>query len=97
MELTDLKPCPDCAVVPGQPHREGCDVERCSACGMQRIAYCHESEHDPLFSRWTGIWPTDAEAQFVGVDLNEFVKQGFQAVMTVKPTLDKEADTTTVK
>ena len=80
-----LKKCPDCAVEPGQPHQKGCDIERCSVCGLQRIAYCHEADHDPLFSRWTGIWPHDAEAHWIGVDLNQFLIQGFHEVVAVKP------------
>lgn len=83
--VTDLKDCPGCKVKAGQPHVEGCDIERCSACSAQRIDYCHEAEHDPLFARWTGIWPHDAEAHWVGVDLNQFIIQGFHTVIAVKP------------
>lgn len=86
IKVEDLPDCPGCNVKPGQPHREGCDIERCSGCGLQRINYCHEDIHDPLFARWTGIWPTDAEAKAVGVDLNEFIMQGYHLVMAVKPT-----------
>ena len=30
--------CHDCAVIPGQLHVPGCDVEQCPACGGQAIA-----------------------------------------------------------
>ena len=30
--------CHDCAVVPGEYHVPGCDVERCPACRLQAIA-----------------------------------------------------------
>lgn len=81
-----LRDCPDCGVKPGQPHEEGCDVERCSSCGGQRLSdWNHCEDHDPLFSRWTGIWPGELEAQYLGLDLNEFYKQEYHVIFFVKP------------
>lgn len=45
----DRQPCHDCAVVKGQFHVEGCDVERCPICGGQAMGCdCddYEDEND---------------------------------------------------
>lgn len=79
-----LRNCPDCGAEPGQPHEDGCDVERCSACGGQRLQ-CECEDHDPAFSRWTGFWPGEPEAELLGVDLNELHRSGVAGVLFRKP------------
>jgi len=76
--------CHDCQVMPGKPHLPGCDTERCSVCGGQRLQ-CDCKGHDPVFARWTGIWPGAAEADYLGMDLNEFARRGLHAVFHAKP------------
>ena len=77
--------CPDCNAVPGNCHKIGCDVERCSVCGGQYIS-CGCKTHDQVFSRWTGIWPGKAESELLGVDLNEFYSKGLYKSFFIKPT-----------
>ena len=77
--------CPDCGVSPGKVHRHGCDVERCSVCGIQRLQ-CNCNNHDPIFSRWSGFWPGTLEADAMGIDLNEFYRKSFHKILFVKPS-----------
>jgi hypothetical protein len=79
-----LRRCHDCGVSPGEPHKPGCDTEHCSVCGGQRLM-CECEGHDPLFARWTGIWPGKAEADFLGLDLNEFTRSGLDRIFFIKP------------
>lgn len=89
--MKPLRNCHDCGAKPGQMHSSGCDVERCSSCGGQKLS-CECEDHDPSFSRWTGIWPGWGECLAIDLirrdgtpDLNEFLKKGLDKVFFVKP------------
>lgn len=86
-----LLPCHDCGAMPGEVHKDGCDVERCSVCGGQRLV-CDCKGHDPQFARWTGVWPGKAEAEHLGIDLNEFYAKGFSKTFLIKPKGGKPDD-----
>lgn len=81
--MNKLQNCHDCGVKPGEPHGNGCDVERCSICGGQRLS-CACDGHDPLFARWSGIWPGAAEAEYLGITLNDFTIE-HDIALFVKP------------
>lgn len=72
--------CPDCGVEPGHTHEEGCDVERCSHCGQQRIS-CGHSEHDPKQAFWTGYWPGDETCRLLHTDPN-----GLALILAIRHT-----------
>ncbi len=42
----DSHPCDDCAVIKGQLHVPGCNIERCPACGAQVLACDCDYEGD---------------------------------------------------
>ena len=83
-----IRNCPDCGVKPDEVHLNGCDVERCSVCGWQRLSCAGDKSkdtHDPKFSRWTGLWPGAAESEALGIDLNQFHTQGLNKIFFKKP------------
>lgn len=67
------RPCPDCAVMPGAFHTDGCDVARCLYSGRQRISCETQSCGSDV---WTGEWPGEHEAELYRVDLNELLRPG---------------------
>lgn len=82
---TELRNCHDCDAKPGEIHSPNCDVERCSACGGQRLSCFCKGRHDPRFARWTGFWPGGLEADALGIDLNTFYEKGYHKIFFVKP------------
>lgn len=80
-----LDDCPDCGVKAGKEHDINCDVQRCSDCGAQYLQCDENCDHDSSFARWTGFWPGSLEADKLGIDLNEFYRQGLNKKIFIKP------------
>ena len=91
MTLFNREPtdCPDCGVSPGESHKDGCDVEKCSVCGGQKIG-CNCTGHDELFARWTGWWPGELEAAALGTDMNQLCFNKLDKLFFVKPKKESE-------
>lgn len=86
-----LDNCPNCGARPGHIHDENCAVQRCSHCGRQAIC-CDSPDHDPKFSRWTGLYPGTAECFALGLvrsdggpDMNAFEAHSLHKRFFVKP------------
>lgn len=77
--------CHDCGVVPGQKHREYCDVSRCLECGGQRLSCsCDGDEGDGDI--WTGTWPGVAECEEYGLWCQNRCSEGLGFVPCSKDT-----------
>ena len=86
-----LPNCPDCGAAPGSIHNPHCDVELCSSCGGQRLFCFCDGWHDSALARWTGFWPGECEAAFLGIDLNELIDRGLHRTLFVKPSRKRPA------
>lgn len=84
-----LPDCSNCGARPGTVHQDGCDIERCSVCGGQRMVCLWTGtcrDHDKAFARWTGLYRGAAEADALGMDLNQLILDGTYRAFFVKPT-----------
>jgi hypothetical protein len=51
-DIEKRKYCNDCGVSIGELHVDGCDIEACTECGLQRISCeCNSNDRE----KWTGI------------------------------------------
>jgi hypothetical protein len=92
--------CPDCHVGTGQAHREGCDVARCLATGLQRLGHAHSCRCPQ--DVWTRRWPGEAECLEFGwmlgpglPDLNRLLTTATWDPAAHRWTLPDNDDTTT--
>lgn len=84
----ELTNCQGCHVTPGSVHILGCPLERCSVDGLQRITCALKQScpgHDRRFSRYIGIFPGIAEAEYLGLTLNELYATDVYKALFIKP------------
>jgi len=64
----NMELCHDCGAKPGEFHHDGCDTERCPACGGQLLSCgCSDAEINEYPRQpWTGEWPGVLECQEFG-------------------------------
>lgn len=89
-----IRNCHDCGAKPGEQHMDGCDTERCSGCGGQRLSCnCVDEndielgckDHDKEYSRWTGYWPGWIESEILGLNnLNDLYSLGYNNIFFKK-------------
>ena len=91
LQIHKIKNCPGCSAEPGHVHVPGCLAEMCSHCGQVRRT-CRSDQHDPAFSRWTGIYPGVAECFALGLikedgspDILAFIATGLYKTLFSKP------------
>jgi hypothetical protein len=97
IQVHELENCPGCGVAPGHIHVTGCLAELCSHCGYPR---CKSEEHDPGFSRWTGIYPGIPECYALGLihedgspDIATFLSKDLSKIFFAKPsTVQRRSD-----
>lgn len=101
IRIHELVNCPGCGVAPGHIHLPGCLAEICSHCGQVRKT-CKSVEHDPAFSRWTGLFPGVAECLALGLvqddgspDMAAFIAKDLPEILFSKPQADIEGATRT--
>jgi len=76
--------CFGCDVEPNHIHLDGCDIERCSVCGLIWV-YCNCVGHDREYAKWVGYLPCKYEAIRLKIKLSEFYTKDYYRVFFIKP------------
>tara|TARA_R110002111_G_scaffold100975_1_gene156372 strand:+ start:16433 stop:16927 length:495 start_codon:yes stop_codon:yes gene_type:complete len=93
--------CPDCGTALGEPHKNDCDIQRCSECGGQKIS-CDCATHTPSKSVWNDEWPEsqdcdDDDVEELLTDKTENKMRTYRGYVIVEVLIEIDVEATSAE